>query len=406
MISVDAPPRLGGVATTAHHLANTFADMGGGAALLGPRGTSAPVGLARRYALVEDWESRVDPRCGRSPTEEDARIAALVARTIEVCGAEAILLAHGHHYGPGALRAARAADIPIGVLAHGLEIASHVPMVHGWVRRSRMPRIDRDDARARLWETLKGVDQVFANSASTRAMLSRAGVPATVCGVGLCAETLRRETALSPDVDPDARIARRRALGFGDAPLIVSLGRLVRHKRVDRALDLAASLPDAVVAIAGSGPERAALELRARQHGLGERVRFLGEVPEDAKWALLRAADFHVLFSESDPTTGAHEGFGLVLLEGCAAGSTALGTGADGAAEFLVEARGGLALDPAQPISWADRVTRLGLAERRALVARGRAAIAARWTWPRVATRISEALGAVSRDAPLMRAAR
>jgi phosphatidylinositol alpha-mannosyltransferase len=105
-------------------------------------------------------------------------------------------------------------------------------------------------------------------------------------------------------VDPDAA---REHLDVEGRPHVVYLGRLAEVKRVDRLLDAAAHLPEgAQVTVGGDGPRRDALEQRARDHG--DRVRFLGYVPEEDKQALLASADVVALPSE-------HEGQPIVLLE-------------------------------------------------------------------------------------------
>ncbi len=388
--SLDAPPRHGGVAVMAHHLADAFAGIADWSGLLGPAGTHPPAGRPCRYVAIEDFES-VTPAASDAAREKE-RVADLLGTVVARYRVDAILLAHAYRYGEGALAAARRAGIAIGCLVHGLEVAHLLA-----------PRpVDRNRARqeraARLRRLLESVDALFANSRATEAMLREAGVaaPALVCGVGLAQEDFEREVASSPVVDPAERRRRRKREGFGEGPLIVSVGRLVAHKRVDRLLALLARLPGAEAAIAGEGPERPVLEARAAALGLCERVRFLGNVSEEKKWALLRAGDFHVLFSERDRLHGAYEGFGIFLLEGCAAGSVTLSSGVDGMADFVVTAGGGVVLDvDARPDEAAARVAALAAnaEERSAVVVRGRAAVAERYLWPAVATRILHGLG-------------
>ena len=389
VVSVDAPPRLGGVSATAHHLANSFAETEGWSGLLGPQGTVPPRELHRSYTLIEDWESRVDRRAGPESHQEDMRIEALIGRVIELYSVEAVLLGHGFYYGPGTVRAARAAGVRVAAFAHGLEVSSQLD--------DRVARRDRgtgpDALARRLRHTLDSVDTVFTNSTATAASLRRYTIaaPLSVCGVGLSVADLNREIHLSPTVHPGQRAERRRALNLTGKPLIVSIGRLVQHKRVDLALLLASRIPAAQLAIAGDGPERTALETRASALSLGDRVRFLGNIAEHEKWALLRAADFHVLFSEFVESTGAFEGFGIALLEGCAAGSVALSSAHDGMADFVHGAGGGVALDLSKhPGAAAERVAALACDadERAAIVGRGRTAIGARWLWPHVAAHI------------------
>ena len=116
-----------------------------------------------------------------------------------------------------------------------------------------------------------------------------------------------------------ARLSRadaRTALGLEpDAYIVGSVGRLHPEKRPMLALDAfaAAALPgDKQFAFVGDGALRAALETRARELGLAERIRFAGHVADAARYL----AAFDALVFASGPT----EAFGMVLLEAMVAG--------------------------------------------------------------------------------------
>ena len=63
-----------------------------------------------------------------------------------------------------------------------------------------------------------------------------------------------------------------------------SVARLTRHKGIDTALralaQLAADYPDLRYAVVGVGEEHETLQEEARQLGIGDRVRFLTDVPD------------------------------------------------------------------------------------------------------------------------------
>jgi len=97
-----------------------------------------------------------------------------------------------------------------------------------------------------------------------------------------------------------------------DAPTVLFLGRHEQRKGLEVLLEAFAGLPDpAVLWVAGDGPETA--ELR-RRHPTSPRLRWLGVVDDDEVASRLAAAD--VLCA---PSLGG-ESFGMVLLEGMAAG--------------------------------------------------------------------------------------
>jgi glycosyltransferase involved in cell wall biosynthesis len=108
-------------------------------------------------------------------------------------------------------------------------------------------------------------------------------------------------------------------------PIVLFVGRLVPYKGVSVLLEAMQGL-GAVALIVGEGPLRASLEARARELGVGDRVRFLGSVNDAELAALYRACNLFVL-----PSISRQEAFGVVQLEAMAAGkpvvSTDLGTG-------------------------------------------------------------------------------
>ncbi len=113
-----------------------------------------------------------------------------------------------------------------------------------------------------------------------------------------------------PDVR-EAIAARRRELGA--LRVAVSVGRLVRGKRVDRAIAHVAAVNrlDALVVV-GDGPERRRLETLARE--LAVDVRFVGLVAREDALAWIGAADVLLHASEA-------EGMSTVLREAEALGT-------------------------------------------------------------------------------------
>ncbi|MHB1225446.1 MAG: glycosyltransferase family 4 protein [Gemmatimonadaceae bacterium] len=113
-------------------------------------------------------------------------------------------------------------------------------------------------------------------------------------------------------------------------PLFVYLGRLKRYKGVDLILRAFASLadPTARLEIAGTGDGRPALERLAASLDLGERVRFLGFVSEEAKLALLRQA-WALCF------TSPKEGWGITNLEAAACATPVIASRSPGLRESV-----------------------------------------------------------------------
>jgi alpha-1,6-mannosyltransferase len=137
-------------------------------------------------------------------------------------------------------------------------------------------------------------------------------------------------SAFSPTVRTEEA---RRALLEGverrvPAALLVGVGRFAGEKRWDVVLDAFAQVRMercAVLVLFGDGPERAAMEARAR--GMGGDVRFMGFVQDRAKLgAALASADVFV-------HGGPYETFGFAIAEAMSAGLPVVVPNAGGAGE-------------------------------------------------------------------------
>ena len=172
--------------------------------------------------------------------------------------------------------------------------------------------------------------------------------------------------------DPSERSAK---------PVFVYLGRLKKYKRVDTVIRAFANLnmDEATLEIAGTGDYRAPLEGLAQSLHLGDRVKFLGFVPEDQKVHLLRRAWASVLASPK-------EGWGISNLEAAACGTPVIAANSPGIRESVIDGETGFLVPPDDPEAMAaamrglvqspDLVGVLGAAARR---------FAATFTWDRSA---------------------
>lgn len=120
-----------------------------------------------------------------------------------------------------------------------------------------------------------------------------------------------------------------------DGPTLAFAGRLGPQKSLDIALEAVAELPGVTLAIAGDGPDREALEQRARELGVESRARFLGSIGRHRVLRLFRAADASVLSSswENLPHT---------VLEALAVGSPVIATAVGGVPEVVRDGENGL----------------------------------------------------------------
>ena len=138
-----------------------------------------------------------------------------------------------------------------------------------------------------------------------------------------------------PDVDPptETRHEIRAQLGWGEAPVILTVARLQRWKGIDHLIAAIAGLDDARLVVAGDGPDRARLESLAAE--LGSRVRFAGQLPQEEVARYMLAADGLALYS-------GYEGLSHTLLESLRLGAPALASDVGGNREVLRHGVNGL----------------------------------------------------------------
>ncbi|OGL25637.1 MAG: hypothetical protein A3G44_03070 [Candidatus Rokubacteria bacterium RIFCSPLOWO2_12_FULL_73_47] len=152
------------------------------------------------------------------------------------------------------------------------------------------------------------------------------------------------------------RAAARARLGLApDAYVVAGLGRLVPVKGFDLLVEalprLAAEVPSARVLLVGDGPERAALEARARALGVAARLHVTGATPEVA--AHLAAAD--VLAAPSR-----NEGMGRALVEAMALGLPVVATAVGGIPAVVEDGGCGRLVPPGDADALAAALAGLG----------------------------------------------
>ena len=165
---------------------------------------------------------------------------------------------------------------------------------------------------------------------------------------------------------------------------IVTVRRLVPRMGLDVAIEALARLPteiDAQLLIAGTGPERERLEQLAHDRNLGDRVAFLGRVPDDELPELYRRGDACVVPSRE------LEGFGYVALESLSAGTPVIASAIGGLVDLVtpLEPRW---LCPPDPGRFAEVLTELAEHPER-FPSRARCtAYASTFDWRRIARRV------------------
>jgi glycosyltransferase involved in cell wall biosynthesis len=208
------------------------------------------------------------------------------------------------------------------------------------------------------FQRVSGARVRFLRSTRNRALRSARRV--------LCPSSYLRDVALGWGLDPErlsvlpnpapvvpalpSRDALRDELELS-GPTLAFAGRLGPQKSLDVALEAVAELPDVTLVVAGDGPDRGALERRARELGVDGRARFLGSVPRDGVLRLFRAADASVLSSswENLPHT---------VLEALAVGSPVIATSVGGVPEVVRDGENGLLVPVRDPHALAEAIRR------------------------------------------------
>jgi glycosyltransferase involved in cell wall biosynthesis len=114
---------------------------------------------------------------------------------------------------------------------------------------------------------------------------------------------------------------------------------------------VAARFPAAVAVLAGDGPDRKQLEAQAASLGIGDRVRFLGFLPDILPvYAALDVVALPAITGEGLPRN---------LLEGGFLGLPAIGTRLSGVPEIIADGETGYVVPTGDAPALADRLTRL-----------------------------------------------
>jgi glycogen synthase len=154
---------------------------------------------------------------------------------------------------------------------------------------------------------------------------------------------------------PNRDEVRARYGVFPDQKLILFVGRLTHQKGCEfliRAIPFVAKYFDVKLVIVGDGYQRGELEYTAATSGVASRVQFAGFIADAELSNLFLCADVMVIPSVYEP-------FGVVALEGMAAGLPVVASNVDGLAEIIKHEENGLLVYPSQSSSIAWGISRI-----------------------------------------------
>jgi len=221
---------------------------------------------------------------------------------------------------------------------------------------------------------------------ASRVLVPSAYLRAIALGWGLdpARTTVVANPAPEVPVHP-TRDEARAALGIEGFALGVA-GRLTEQKALEDTLAALARVPRVALLVLGDGPERAALERRAAQLDVSDRVRFLGAGTRDDVIVLFRAVDAALL-------TSAWENLPHTLLEALAAGTPVIATAVGGIPEVVRDEENGLLVPPRDVAAAASAIDRLVRDEvLRASLAAAAAPSVEELAEPRILRRIVQAI--------------
>lgn len=250
----------------------------------------------------------------------------------------------GHWLIPGAACAMAAAEvhrIPFSAVLHsgGVALAERLPF--GRLIAARVAR--------------RAVRLVFTSDRLRSRFMALIGPEAA-------AQAMERTAVVPMGVDPDllgpasARPAARRRLDVAGRFVVGFLGRCVPVKGLDRLIAAMSRMPNAVLAVAGEGPELDRARHGAAQAGVD--LRALGPVEGSARSAFYAACDVLALPSIVLPS-GRTEGTPVVVLEALTMGLPVVASDVGGVPEVLEDGVTGFVVPPGETAALADRLNRL-----------------------------------------------
>ncbi|MGN9810448.1 glycosyltransferase family 4 protein [Micromonospora sp. BQ11] len=194
-------------------------------------------------------------------------------------------------------------------------------------------------------------------------------------------------------------VLRARERFAGDGPLVTFAGRLVYEKGVQHLIAglprLREQHPGLRAVIVGDGPYRAELEAEVHRLGLGDTVSLPGFLGGTDLPAVMAASDCFAVPSIYEP-------FGMVALEGAAAGAPLAVSATGGLAEIVEPGVTGVTFRPQDPDGLSEAVHAL-LSDReqaRRLARRARAMVHEKYGWSAIASRTAATYAAAITQSP------
>ena len=184
--------------------------------------------------------------------------------------------------------------------------------------------------------------------------------------------------------------ALRRRWNVGDAPLMITVARLVPHKGQDMGIRALASLsrdfPQLRYIMVGEGHDEQRLRGLARELGVADKVAFVGPMRDDELPEAYATSTIYLGASRVDKEINV-EGFGISFLEAGASGIPSVAGDSGGVRSAVRDGETGIVVPPTDADAIADAIRALLVnPERRQEMGRAaRHAVETHYNWDRVA---------------------
>lgn len=164
-----------------------------------------------------------------------------------------------------------------------------------------------------------------------------------------------------PDIDPNDLATLKNTYNLENKTVLLTLGRLVKRKGVDRTIEALLQLPEETVKnliyfVAGAGPREEYLKKMIPLR-FAKKIIFLGALNDSEKWAWLKLCDIFIMPSRD--ISGDFEGFGIVYLEANLCEKPVIAGNSGGVHDAVVDGETGLMVDPERIETIKEAIIRL-----------------------------------------------
>jgi phosphatidylinositol alpha-1,6-mannosyltransferase len=189
--------------------------------------------------------------------------------------------------------------------------------------------------------------------------------------------------------------ALRRRWGVGDAPVILTVARVVPHKGQDMGIRAVAALrrdfPELRYIIVGEGPDEGRLRALAKELGVLDRVGFVGAMRDDELPEAYATSTIYLGASRVDSEIDA-EGFGISFVEAAASGIPSVAGDSGGVRSAVRDGETGIVVPATDSDAVTDAIRSLLVNpdRRKQMGIAGRRAVETHYNWDRVARDVRE----------------